>query len=356
MKILTANYEENLPKINFLERKKKIQSKNTIIIGGYGVGKSYLIFDFLSNFNKNEILYIDFLDLRNLNIEEELHLLQEFIVKNSILVLVLDNFSLPYSPINCENIVISTNKNINIDGFSKIYLNNLDFEEYLLFDNKQLNITSSFNSFLKYGNSAKTIFIEDSKKIQVLQDMIKSRVLDKSNLMIFLTLLENIDEKKSFFQLFSNLKTKIKISKDRFYEVCKDFEEQNLIFFIEKFNQKNSPKKIYSYNHALLSTLTFQKKFKQEFANMVFLELNNKFKEIYYLDLIDFYTPQNQTITLCIPFFSEQSNQNLIKKIVKISEDLDINNIEIITVSNSNKIKNNSVQIEVFSFFEWSLR
>lgn len=357
MNFLNENYEQTLSKINFLERKKKILFNKTIIVGAPKVGKTYLIFDLLSNFKKQEILYIDFLDIKNRNFKLELKPLQDFINQNEIKVLVLENVSFEsLEKISVENIIISATKDINIDGFSKIFLNNLDFEEYLLFDNKQLNITSSFNTFLKYGNSPEILFIEESKKESRIQEIINLNLQDNTDLNIYLLLLENIDEKKSIFQLFNTLKMRIKISKDRFYERCKIFEEQRLIFFLDKFEQKNSLKKIYCYNHAFPSAINFQKKFKQEFTNMVFLELKNSYEEIYYLDYIDFYIPQIRTAVVCIPFFNEVSNATLLKKITKTSIELNISNIEIITVSNSNKIKNNQLKIEVFSFFEWALR
>src|SRR5574344_1547883 len=73
-------YDINFSKINFLERKEKISSNKTFIYGASKVGKTYLIFDFLSNFKSNEYLYIDFSDLRN-EVLENIENLQDFIDK-----------------------------------------------------------------------------------------------------------------------------------------------------------------------------------------------------------------------------------------------------------------------------------
>ena len=59
----------------------------------------------------------------------------------------------------------------------------------------------------------------------------------------------------SLFQLFNNLKLKIKISKDKFYETCKIFEDTKSIYFLEKYNQEKSVKKIYCYNHSFLNAI-----------------------------------------------------------------------------------------------------
>ncbi len=355
MKLLEENYQINFSKISFLERKVKIDHKKTIICGASKVGKSYLIFDFLSNFKNEEYLYIDFFDLRNKNIDEELIFLEEFIEKNSIKVLVLENFNLFTKIPKCENIIISSQQNIELEDFSKIKLYALDFEEYLLFDTKHQNITQSFNNFLKYGNLALSINIEEHKKLLRLQEIIKLNSKDETSYEILKILIENIDEKKSIFQLFNQLKSKIKISKDRFYEECKLFEEKNIIFFIEKYNQEMSLKKIYTYNYAFLNAISFTKKFKQEFTNMVFLELVKENPKIYYLDNIDFYLKEENLAIVCIPFFNPIINSNLLKKIVKTALEFEIKKVEIITVSNSENLSNNKLQISSISFYEWAL-
>ena len=164
MKSLETCYEINFSKINFIERKVKITNPKTIISGASKTGKTYLIYDFLSNFKSNEYLYIDFSDLRNDLIEIAKNL-EEFIKKNEIIVLILENFEFQFSIPSCENIIISTSNNQNIEGFEHINLYALDFEEYLLHDNKHQNITQSFNSFLKFGNLPEIINLEDEDSI-----------------------------------------------------------------------------------------------------------------------------------------------------------------------------------------------
>ena len=88
MKSLEACYEVNFSKINFLERKIKITHPKTIIHGASKVGKSYLVYDFLSHFKTNEYIYIDFNDTRN-DYEEIKDNLDLFLRKIQIKVLVL---------------------------------------------------------------------------------------------------------------------------------------------------------------------------------------------------------------------------------------------------------------------------
>ena len=202
---------------------------------------------------------------------------------------------------------------------------------------------------LSYGDSVKVI-----SPIK-LQDIIKMNSKDDTSYEILKILIDNIDEKKSIFQLFNQLKSKIKISKDRFYEECKELEDKNSIFFVGKYNQEKSLKKIYSYNYAFLGAISFSKKFKQEFANMIFLELLKEKKTIYYLDNIDFYIKEDNLAIVCIPFFNIDLNSNLLKKIIKNALELNIEKIEIITISNNQKIDNKKINIEAIVFYEWAL-
>ena len=354
MKSLETCYEINFSKINFIERKVKITNPKTIISGASKTGKTYLIYDFLSNFKSNEYLYIDFSDLRNDLIEIAKNL-EEFIKKNEIIVLILENFEFQFSIPSCENIIISTSNNQNIEGFERINLNALDFEEYLLHDNKHQNITQSFNSFLKFGNLPEIINLEEHKKIQRLQEIIRLICKDETQYEILKIMIENIDEKKSLFQLFNSLKTKIKLSKDKFYEVCKILENSRIIYFLPKYNQEKSTKKIFCYNYSFLNAITYTKKFKNEFSNMVFLELINKYEDIYYYEQIDFYIKSKNIAVVSIPFFNTFLNNNLIKKIIKNALELNIKEINIITISNNEKIQDPKIKINVVPFYEWAL-
>lgn len=88
---------------------------------------------------------------------------------------------------------------------------------------------------------------------------------------------------------------------------------------------------------------------------MVFLELLKENKTIYYLDNIDFYIKEDNLAIVCIPFFNIDLNSNLLKKIIKTALEVDIEKIEIITISNNQKIDNKKIHIETIVFYEWAL-
>jgi len=354
MKTLENCYEFNFSKITFVERKIRITHPKTIITGASKTGKSYLIYDFLSNFKTKDYIYIDLKDPRN-SLEEVKDNLALFLRQNQITVLVLENFSFEFELPYCDNIIISTSIPKSIRGFKNITVSALDFEEYLLHDNRHQNMLQSFNNFFKYGNLSEVINIEEHKKVQRLQEIIKLQVQNETQLEILKLLFENIDEKKSLYQLFTTLKNKIKISKDKFYETCKIFENNKTIYFVSKYNQEKANKKIYSYNHSFLNAISHNKKFKNEFTNMIFLELIDKYKNIYYLDNIDFYIKSKNIAIVGIPFFNTLLVNSALRKIYKIMDEYQIKELNIITISNDEKISNENFKINVIPFYEWAL-
>jgi uncharacterized protein len=354
MQVLDYLYENTIPSIEFKERKLKITKKNTIIIGPPKCGKTYLIYDYLSNLKSNEYLYIDLLDIRYQLKNIELYI-NKFINNNGIKNLVIENYNDKFILPNCDNIILSSINNINIDKFNTIYLSALDFEEHISHDTKNQNIKNSFNTFFKYGNLPELINIQENNKIKRTQEILKLFTKNDTNLSILMILIQNIDEKKSLHELYNKLKQNIKISKDKFYALSQEYSNNNIIFFINKYSQEKAAKKIYTYNHSLISSISYHKRFKQEFTNMVFLELKNRFNEIYYLDNIDFYIPNKRYLILCIPFLNDNILNKITKKILNIIIEYDIKNVSIITISNSKILYLQNREIEIIPFYEWSL-
>lgn len=354
MTTLEFCHELEFSRINFIERKTRITYPKTIISGPAKSGKSFLIYDYLSNFETEEYLYIDLKDIRN-NKNEIIKNLEEYISKNNIKVIVLENFEFDFKIPYCDSVIISTNKANLLDDYKKLFLTPLDFEEYLLHDNKHQNITQSFNYFLKYGNLVQSLQINEFKILNQLQNLIVTMNNNQTSQEILKILFLNIDEKKSLNQLYLNLKKEIKISKDKFYEECKRFEDEKVIYFIEKFNQKKAVKKIYSYNAAFLSAITHKKKFKNELTNIIFSELTNKYEDIYYLDYIDFYIPKENLAIVCIAFFNSFMMKSQIKRIKKIVDEYNIKEVTIVTVSNNEQFLYENIEISVLPFYEWAL-
>jgi len=354
MTTLEFCHELEFSKVNFIERKTQITHPKTIITGPPKSGKSFLIFDYLQNFKQEEYIYIDFNDYRNEKEEIEQNL-EEYVFRNKIKVIVLENFEFDFKIPFCDSVIISTKLDNKLKGYKKLFLTPLDFEEYLLHDKKNHNITQTFNNFLKNGNLPGVVNIDEIHTFNRLHDLIVLINKDKTSQEILKILFLNIDERKSLNQLYLTLKAKMKISKDKFYEECKYFEKNRVIYFISKYKQEKAIKKIYSYNSAFINAITHKKKFKNELTNIIFLELINKYADIYYLDYIDFYIPSKKIAIVSIPFFNSFMMKSQLKKIYKEIDELKIKELYIITVSNNEQLKYNNLEINVLPFYEWAL-
>lgn len=356
MNIIEQIYDNYSNKINFLERKISIQNRKTIIKGPPKSGKSYLIYDYLSKFNNDIFLYIDFDDYRN-NIDEIEKYLTSFIDEHNIEIVIFENFNFDIELPNLQDIIITTTKDIILDDFETIYLKSLDFEEFLLFDNKHQNILNSFTSFLKFGNSPDIIDYSEYKKSKRNYEICKLYCEDKTELNILLLLIKSAGEKKSILQLYNFMKKKEKISKDKFYRVCEKYKNNHIIYFCEKYNQPKAVKKIFIFNYALLDIIAYNKNFTNLFKNMVYLELYNEENKnnIFYLDNIDFYILNKREIILTIPFFNNLLISSVSKKILSVIDKVYIEKIIIITVSNEISFYIDDIVVNVVKFYDWVL-
>jgi predicted AAA+ superfamily ATPase len=88
---------------------------------------------------------------------------------------------------------------------------------------------------------------------------------------------------------------------------------------------------------------------------MIFLELNNRFDDIYYLDYVDFYLPQNDTIILAIPFFNNIISSKIKSKLLLQIESHNIKHIYIITINGEQTIFIGDIEAQITPFYNWVL-
>ena len=319
----------NLPK-KIQDRKVKLNYENTLIYGPKGVGKTFLVFNFLRNF-KGSYTYIDFEDYR----EKEFNFNVDLVIFDNF------DFSIPV-PQNTTTFIISKTPAI-LENFKTIELKGLDFEEFFAFNNAQ-SITHTFDKFLKTGTLPKSVFLEEYFKEEYLKETFKLLDFNKDILKFFFS---HIGEKLTLYQIYQILKKEIKISKDSFYKTTNELIKNKIIYEVNKFNSPKSPKKFYSYNFAFKNILTNKKNLLLTFENIVFLELNEK--EVFYKDALNFYLPQKELGIMVIPFANEEI---LLEKLKKVK---DVKKVQVITISNEFEINYKNLEVEVIPFWRWRL-
>jgi len=318
-----------LPKKIF-DRKTKLKFQNTHITGPKGIGKTFLVFNFLENFS-GKYRYIDFADYREKNFDFK-----------DIDLVIYDNYDFSEKiPENITTFVITQNP-CEIEGFKKIDLKGLDFEEFFSFDSSQ-SITHSFDKFLKTGNFPRSLFLEDYFKEEYLKEQFELMPYSKEILRFYFA---HIGEKFTLYQIYQILKKQMKISKDSLYKTTNELIKNRVIYEVNKFNSPKSPKKFYAYNFAFKNILTNRKNILLTFENIVFLEISTE-KEIYYKDSLSFYLPQKDLGIMVMPFANEEVLEEKLKKVK------DVKKVQVITISNEFEIKNRKFEVEVIPFWQW---
>jgi len=345
-------YDFEPKKLNYIDRKVVIYEKKVILVSTPKSGASYLIFSHLRNYSKESYLYIDFSDYR---IEKDIlaNSLQSYIRKKGIILLVIEHFDFSFELPDCEEIIITTNIDKDIDGFSKKRLYPLDFEEYIAFEKRYNNIEHIFNSYANTGTFPSIALSSDIDKIRNLQTLISAMVINSKELDVLKEFSLYQSQKVSYYQIYKNLKQKLKISKDSLYKIVNDLERRGLLVFVEKFGSKNSAKKLFFIDFVIKNALTYKKEFLKRFENIIFLELYKRDKKIYYSDDIDLFLPDEKKAILCIPFLPINLLKNKVLKRRKYFEKLGITEVKIITLGNEDRFVYNSINFEVLPFWRW---
>lgn len=352
MTYLEFCYSLDFSKQVLFPREIELVQQNYQIIGAPKSGKTSLIWHYLGTKTFGTYLYVDLNDLR---LDESINDLDSFIQSNKIEILVLENLTLSFVLPKVKQIIISNTTALNITGFEIVECLPLCFEEFLLFDKKHQNITASFNYFLKYGNLPKTPAVQDFYKISHLQNLLNIMANDTNELIYLKKIFMTMGQTRSVYQLYTNLKKEMKISKDRFYAFFNHLIQSKIIYLIPKYNQPKINSKIMLYNHAFFDAVSVKKNFQNSFENMVFLELLTLKTEIFYLDGAHFFLPNKRQIILAIPFWSQSSLGKNFAKLLDAMENYAIDEIKIITVATNQKVFIGHLEATIEPFYEWAL-
>lgn len=356
MKTLQLLYEANLKNTFYLDRKLFIDTKKTILYGPRKSGKTHLILDYLSHYEKEHYLYIDFSDDRvePFLVAENLSL---FISKHPIKLLVIEHFDFSFSLPELEEIIISTPfKNKTLEGFSSLRLFPLDFEEFISFNKKYASIEHVFNLYTNLGTFAHIVQNSDQNPHRMMQEMLHIILKDDVAFLIYKRFCELQSTKVSLFQIYNYLKSVTKISKDKLYAITASLADQELLFFVEKYLAPNASKKVYALDFTFKNALSFKKDFPKRFENMVFLELIKRHKKIYYEEGIDFYIPEESLAILCVGFSTTEAIEKRLQKLLPTFWSLHVKRIEVVSLSSENALFVEGLSFSIHPFWEWALQ
>lgn len=356
MQTLQFFYEMNFKNSLFLDRKLSITHKKTILYGPRKSGKTHLIIDHLSHYDKGSYLYIDFSDDR-----VESHLVAEhlplFVQKNRIKLLVIEHFDFSFELPSVEEILLTTTFTCKtLLGFDSLTLYPLDFEEFISFDKKHSNIEHLFNLFTNHGTYPHIVQSVEQDYQRQMQMMLHLIFNDTTTFLIYKRLCELQGSKISLFQIYNHLKSFTKISKDKLYAITSELVDQKLLFFVEKFNQPSYAKKVYPIDFALKDALTFKKDFLKRFENMVFLELIKRGKTVFYEEGIDFFLPEESLAIVCVGFATTEAIEMKLQKLLPTFWALHVKRIEVVTLSSESAKDIGGFSFSIAPFWEWALQ
>lgn len=364
MEIFEQLLSETPKKFSFFERKVFLpRNKNINLFGPPSSGKTSLAL--LHALEKKEpFLYMDLCDYRIEKFDKDG--LCAFAKEKKLSTIVLDNADgeVIENHTDIQFIVISKTP-LEAGGYEQISLGGLDFEEYLSFyervyhgkresEFEEERIPHIFASFLKDGSNPRLGVVNELEKRRALSDIIKKIATTKTEEAIAVEFLRKTATKLSLLQVFTLVKSKTKISKDFFYSYTTKLQNSGVLFFVEKLHQKNSSKKIYSYDFALKTAVDFKKDFSAVFENMVFLELNSRGYEIYYTDEAGFFVPELEKAVVAKAFAITDDEKKL-TKLSKKAWELGIREVEIVTVNKEDEKIVDGVRIQSLPFWQWAL-
>ncbi|PHR59035.1 MAG: ATPase [Arcobacter sp.] len=351
--MLDALYNLSYKKSNLISRKYQITSSFTIVKGAGKTGKTSIIKQYLSFLPSDSYLYIDLQDLRidKAIIKEEL---PQFCIDNKIHTLVIEAYEEDIDLPNVSAVILSTEEDLHIEGFTRLNVYNLDFEEFLAFDSRYDTLDNAFTHFLQTSSYPELYFVHQDHRQKQLQNILKLS-LNPLELQIMMHSAKLLGQKVSAFQMFERLKLQQKLSKDMFYKTFYSLMEKGYLYWVQKFEHSRATKKLYTLDFNIKNTLTLQKDFSRLFETLVFLEMLKRGSEIYYADGIDFYLPKENRIVLTMPF----SNEDVLFKKIEGIEAFIIENgvlhVEVVTMNAETKLGLPYAIVDMMPFVKWAI-
>lgn len=341
--------EINLDK--FHSRKLFLDNSSYQINGISQSGKTKLVKNYLLGLKKSSYMYIDCRDLR-IDINELNNSLSQFINKNKINTLVLDNYFEEINIVNVPQLIICSEVKHNIEFLNSVQLFPLDYEEFLAYEHKF--DSTALNHFFQLGGFASMHKISSDERNTYIQKTLRY-ALNEMELDIVVLCAKMMSQKVSAFSIYERLKQSRKISKDKLYKSFETLCSKNYLHMLEKINHPKATKKMYLCDTSLRLALTTDRHFGRRFENMIYLELLKSNRECYYDDGIDFYLPEENQVILGMPFTDERALFKKIEAIEAFIFTYQVKKITAITMNREASLSHPFSEVVMTPFDIWAL-
>jgi hypothetical protein len=338
---------------NYVPRKCQLPSSGDVnLFGVRGAGKSAMIFDLMHEVDHDTTLYIDLDDPNLIFNKLTTLLLQQYIDREGINLLILDHYTegyLPYFP-NVQRLIILSRIALEESDLIPVELFPLDYEEFLAFESSVVQ-SSGFNHFLRSGTLP---LIARSQKTgtQAMKTFLQSS-FDENEKKLLLILAQHHTKHLTNHQIYTFAKEKFKVSKDWLYKTMKHFTQEKLVLFIEDRYQR-SGKKMLLFDFAFAKYLTLGQPFILQFDTMIALALMKHHIKVQTLGIHGYVTTQDELI-IPAPFESEESLWVKSQSKFSIYKKYGIKKVTIVTVANSYDYQIEKLHFEAIPFNEWSV-
>jgi hypothetical protein len=349
--LLNNYYLQSLHVSRFIPRKVDIYDESVQLVGTTLSGKTTLIKQYLLTCKRNSYLYIDCSD-RRFDFAELNLVLEPYLRENEIEIVALDNYSEFISLPKVKQLIICSEKKTQSLELKTIYLNPLDYEEFLAYEPKF--DSTALNHFIQLGGYPVMHSLSSENRHLYLQERLIYR-LSEIEFDILTLVSNNTSLRLSAFSIYERLRKNRRISKDKLYQNLHSLIQKRYIFELEKYQHSRATKKLYLCDIAIKNALSIQKHFARLFENLIFLEMIKRDFKLYYTDGIDFYLPEHNRIVLSMPFAAKDA---LFKKIESIEAFIIQNgvlHVEVVTVGSEGSLEHPFITVKMLSFSEWAI-
>jgi len=255
-------------------------------------------------------------------------------------------------------------------------------ERYLSKD-KEAKIKNLLLKYMEYGgfpdvikNEEKLRILREYSDLILFRDFIERHKIKNIELarMIHNFMLQNYSKEISIRSLYGKLKTITKVGKDTVYDYVSKLEDTMFFFFLRKYSLKvhlreSWPKKIYLCDTGLTKIVRYSQDYGRLMENIVLLEFMRKKNEnplldVFYLKFpdgeVDFVIKEGMDVKqlMQVTYASgrDEIEKREIKTLIKAGNELNCNNLLIITWDYEDEIVVENKKIKAVPLWKWLLK